>query len=544
MRNLFQNPKKSIAAKLIIAIGLLMVTVSFIFWYAILKKQEKDIMSIARKYGNSFVDFAKQSTRQSMLAHRPEQTQQILENLSTPEGVQRVMIYNHEGKILYCTQSQHPGRFVDKSSIACAACHSEPEKSPDLLVTPKNWAVYKNGNGFTTLKIVSPITNEPACYNASCHAHPKEQEILGFVEADLSLAILDEALFKLALTAYVVLFVLVVSLSLGIILYKIVSKPVNELVQGMKKVAAGDLDYSVPIKSVDEMGVLADTFNSMIKDLKAARDQRERWTQTLEEEVAKKTEEIKKTHASLVQTEKLASLGRMAAGVAHEINNPLTGVVTFAHLMKKRFPPDSIDAEDLDVIIEQAERCAKIIKNLLTFARATPSEKGEIDINNVLTRTINLVKNQEKFYNIKFDIKLADYPLITVGDSPQFQQICLNMFLNAADAMDARGTITVATRKVIEDNKAYAEIEFTDTGCGIKEEDMQKLFEPFFTTKPVDKGTGLGLSVSHGIVKHLGGNIRVKSTVGKGTSFFVRLPLIEKKNAEKKNHEEKNPGNR
>ncbi len=531
MRNLLQNPEKSIAAKLIIAIGLLMVTVSFIFWYAILKKQEKDIMSIALKYGNSFVDFTKQSTRQSMLANQPEQTQQILENLSTPEGVQRVMIYNHEGKILFCTQSQHPGKFVDKASIACKACHSEPEKPTTLLVTPKKWSVYKNGSGFTTLKIVSPIPNEPSCYTANCHAHPEEQKILGFVEADLSLAILDEALLKqgLALTAYVALFVLVVSLSLGIILYKIVSKPVNELVYGMKKVAAGDLNYSVPIKSIDEMGMLADTFNSMIKDLKAARDQRERWTQTLEEEVAKKTEEIKKTHASLVQTEKLASLGRMAAGVAHEINNPLTGVVTFAHLMKKRFPPDSIDSEDLDVIIEQAERCAKIIKNLLTFARATPSEKSEIDINNVLIRTINLVKNQEKFYNIKFDIKLADYPLITVGDAPQFQQICLNMFLNAADAMDARGTITVATRKITEDNKAYAEIEFTDTGSGIKEEDMQKLFEPFFTTKPVDKGTGLGLSVSHGIVKHLGGNIRVKSTVGKGTSFFVRLPLIEKK---------------
>jgi two-component system NtrC family sensor kinase len=295
----------------------------------------------------------------------------------------------------------------------------------------------------------------------------------------------------------------------------------------MERVAGGDFDHSVPTKSIDELGVLADTFNSMIKDLKAAREQRERWTQTLEEEVAKKTEEIKKTQAGLVQTEKLASLGRMAAGVAHEINNPLTGVVTFAHLMKKRFPPDSDDAEDIDVIIEQAERCAKIIKNLLTFARATPSEKGKIDINNVLSRTIQLVRNQEKFHNIKFDINLADTALITLGDGTQFQQICLNMFLNAADAMHLRGKITVATRQIEDDNTPFVEIEFTDTGSGIKEADLAKLFEPFFTTKPVDKGTGLGLSVSHGIVKHLGGNIKVESTVGKGTSFFVRLPLTE-----------------
>jgi two-component system NtrC family sensor kinase len=296
----------------------------------------------------------------------------------------------------------------------------------------------------------------------------------------------------------------------------------------MEKVASGDLNHFISIKSTDEMGVLARTFNSMIKDLKAARDQREKWTQMLEQEVAKKTEEIQRTHANLVQTEKLASLGRMAAGVAHEINNPLTGVVTFAHLLKKRFPPDSPEAEDINVIIEQAERCSKIIKNLLTFARATPSEKGKVNINEVLNRTIFMVRNQEKFFHIKFNVHLEDAQFIIVGDPSQFQQIFLNMFINAADAMNGRGNITVATRRITENGKPFVEIEFTDEGCGIKEEDMPKLFEPFFTTKPVGKGTGLGLSVSHGIVKHLGGYIKVKSKVGEGTSFFVRLPLTER----------------
>ncbi len=244
--------------------------------------------------------------------------------------------------------------------------------------------------------------------------------------------------------------------------------------------------------------------------------------------MAKKTEEIQKTHAHLVQTEKLASLGRMAAGVAHEINNPLTGVVTFAHLMLKRSPPGSPEAEDLNVIIEQAERCAKIIKNLLTFARATPSERGKASINDILGRTIFMIKNQEKFHKISFNINLDDSQLTVLGDASQFQQIFLNMFINAADAMNEKGNITVATRRIMEDNKPFVEIEFTDTGGGIEERDIPKLFEPFFTTKPVGKGTGLGLSVSHGIVKHAGGRINVKSTVGKGTSFFVTLPLTEK----------------
>jgi len=529
MKNIFLNPDKSIAAKLIIATGLLIVVVSFIFWYATLKKQEKDVMSIAVKYGTSFVDFTKQSTHQSMLNASPEQTQNVIENLSTPSGVQSVYIYDHTGKIQFSSKKTTIGTIIDKTSAACTGCHVDPAVSPELHKVPKKWAVIKDEDGYTSLKVIREIPNEKSCYTASCHAHPKEQQILGFIEADLSLALLDEALFKqgLALTTYVVMFVLVVSLFLGIINYKIVTNPVQELAKGMQKVAGGDFNTSVKVHSIDEIGVLANAFNSMIKDLRGAREQRERWTQTLEEEIAKKTAEIKRTQTGLIQTEKLASLGRMAAGVAHEINNPLTGVVTFAHLMKRRFPPEDENSEDLDVIIEQAERCSKIIKNLLTFARATPSEKGNIDINNVISRTMQLVKNQEKFHNVKFEINLADAELITLGDGSQFQQICLNMYLNAADAMKLRGTITVTTTQVEENNKPFVEIEFCDTGSGIKEEDLPKLFEPFFTTKPVDKGTGLGLSVSHGIVKHLGGSIRVESTIGKGTSFFVRLPLTD-----------------
>ena len=529
MKNIFSHPEKSIAAKLIIATGLLIVIVSLIFWYATLKKQEKDIMSIALKYGESFVEFTKQSTRHSMLYYHPDETQRVLETLSTPSGVLRVRIYGHQGEILYCSNKKSVGTIIDKTSVACTACHQNPGKSGALVSEPKKWTVYKTDKGSTAMKVISQIPNETDCFTGSCHVHKENQQILGFVEADLSLALLDEALFKqgLALTAYVIIFVLAVSMFLGIINYKIVTHPVQQLTEAMEHVANGDLNYSVPIKSNDEIGMLGSAFNAMIKDLKTARDQREKWTQTLEEEIAKKTEEIQKTHANLVQTEKLASLGRMAAGVAHEINNPLTGVVTFAHLLKKQFAPESTEAQDLDIIIEQAERCSKIIKNLLTFARATPTEKGKVSINDVLSRTIFMVQNQEKFHHIKFNINLENTQFIIVGDSSQFQQIFLNMFINAADAMGGRGNITVATHTVKEDGKSSVEIEFTDEGTGIKEEDMAKLFEPFFTTKPVGKGTGLGLSVSHGIVKHFGGTITVKSEVGKGTSFFVRLPLPE-----------------
>ncbi len=529
MKSIFRHPGQSLAAKLIIAIGLLMILGSFVFWYAILQKQKIDIMSIAVKNGSSFIDFVKKSTRYSMLTFHRASIQETLQNISITEGIENIKIFDHNGKIFYSSNTDDIGNSVGRASISCNGCHLDTDKTFKLRPEPKKQEIHKNPDGFTALKLIEPIYNESACYTSQCHIHSKDQKILGLIEADMSLALLDEARFKqgLALTAYVIIFIIAISTFLGIILYKLVSKPVSKLTHGMERVAAGDFDHVVQIESEDEVGMLAKTFNSMIKDIKAARDQRESWTQILETEVAKKTEEIKKTHANLLQTAKLASLGRMAAGVAHEINNPLTGIVTFSHLMKNNATPDSPEAEDLDIIIEQAERCSKIISNLLTFARAKPSEKGETNINDVINRTVYMVENQEKFHNIKFNINLDKSPFIMLGDTSQFQQIFLNMMINAADAMDKKGTLTISTHKIIENDKPFVEIEFTDTGCGIAKENMARLFEPFFTTKPVDKGTGLGLSITHGIVKHFGGEINVKSTVGKGTSFFVKLPLTE-----------------
>ncbi len=530
MKNLFRHPERSIAAKLIIATGLLIVILSTIFWYAIFHKQQKDVISIAVEYGNSFTAFIKDSTRHSMLNLHRDAIQQTLEDIHAAEGVERVRIFDHSGSISYSTYKEDVNNTVDKGSITCMGCHSETAPTYGLLEKPRRWDVYKNPQGVTSLKIVDTINNELSCYTAACHVHPQEQEILGFIEADMSMAPLDEALFKqgLALTAYVLIFVLAVSLFLGIINYKIVTKPVNELAKGMGQVAGGDLDYSVQINSTDEIGVLAGTFNSMIKDLKAAKEHMQNWTERLEDEVAKKTEEVRKTHAGLIQTEKLASLGRMASGMAEEINDPLSGIMTHAETLRKRLPEEGPEAGDIDAIIAQAQRCSKIIQNLQTFARAKPPEKSEKDLNKLMQQTLVMVQSQERFQQIKFDLNCSEEPLFVLCDENQFQQICINMLINASDAMSESGSITVATRMVDEDNVRYAEIEFTDTGEGIRDEDMPKLFEPFFTTKSSDEGTGLGLSVTHGTVKHLGGHIKVRSVLGSGTSFFVRLPLIER----------------
>jgi two-component system NtrC family sensor kinase len=321
-------------------------------------------------------------------------------------------------------------------------------------------------------------------------------------------------------------FVVAISFLLCLILYNFVTKPISLLVDGMNKLSRGDMDYRINLNTKDEIGLLANSFNSMVGELKQYRDKMENWTKNLEGEVQKKTAEIVRAQEQLINAEKLASLGRMAAGVAHELNSPLTGIVTFAHLMVKRMPPENTqDIEDLKVIIEQAERCSRIVRGLLGFSRRTASEKAKVDINTLIENTLSMVRSQAKFYNITLDVGLdKSIPEVNV-DPNQVQQVFLNLLINAADAMEEKGKITISSRMVEDDNARFVELEFTDTGPGIPEDIRSKIFEPFFTTKPAGKGTGLGLAVSYGIIKKHEGQIFVKSEHGQGASFFIRLPI-------------------
>ncbi len=517
----------SLASKLIITIACLMFAGSTIFGYIFIRYEENVLMKNLINYAGSSADLAKKAVYYGMLTRHREAIQQTVEVIGKGEDIQVIRVFNSKGKIFYSSKRAEIGLQVDKNSPVCRSCHSNPQRPRETLFNKKNWSITDN-KGVRLLKFVVPIYNEPSCYTAACHVHQKGQRVLGLLETEFSTTTVDAAIERnrLAIILYGASFIFVISISLCIILYIFVSKPVALLEEGMKRLGKGDLDYAIPIQSKDEMGLLARTFNSMSKDIKAYRENMENWTKTLEEEVRKKTAEIMKTQEQMIASEKLASLGRMAAGVAHELNSPLTGIVTFAHLMLKRTPPgNKLDREDLEVIIEQAERCSKIIKGLLGFSRSIASEKTEMDVNETLRHTLDMVQNQAKFHNIKI-IKEIDSSLPPIaGDASQLEQVFLNLLINAADAMNDRGTINIATRTISEDAEGYIEIEFTDTGPGISEDYIGKIFEPFFTTKPVGKGTGLGLAVSHGIVKKHGGYIHVESRPGKGASFFVRLPV-------------------
>jgi two-component system NtrC family sensor kinase len=300
-----------------------------------------------------------------------------------------------------------------------------------------------------------------------------------------------------------------------------ITRPLGVMVEATDKIAKGDLDHRVDIDWRDEIGQLAGSFNRMTEDLKRANEGLTQWGRVLEKRVEERACELQTMQAALIQSEKLASLGKMAAGVAHEINNPLTSILIQAHLLLETCEPGNPSRENLTLIADETSRCAEIVKGLLEFARMTPAQPTKADVNDIIERSIQLLEKQASVRNIKI-VKALDLSLPSIDlDKNKMQQVFSNLIINACDAMAGGGTLTITSRLGLD--RRQIEILFADTGMGIPEENIHKLFDPFFTTKSA--GTGLGLAVSYGIVQQRGGKIGVRSEVGQGSVFIVILPL-------------------
>lgn len=302
-----------------------------------------------------------------------------------------------------------------------------------------------------------------------------------------------------------------------------ITKPLKGLVFATERIAQGDLDYEVPVASADELGNLATSFNKMTKTLKSSDEEIQKRSTALE----RANQELRETQVQLIQTEKLSSLGRLAAGVAHELNNPLTGVMTFSHLLLKN-AQDEATKRDLEIIIRETTRCREIIKGVLDFARQNPPQRKLCYINGVIEKTLSLLQHQAVFHNITIERKLNELlPQIWI-DENQIEQVVMNIALNAAEAMNGQGILSVSSG--VSQGGDFVEVRVSDTGMGIPQENLSKIFDPFFTTKDPQRGTGLGLSVSYGIIQKHHGDIIVESEVGKGTTFTVRLPVEKRGN--------------
>ena len=328
-------------------------------------------------------------------------------------------------------------------------------------------------------------------------------------------------------------FVMLAAMLVSLLVQRTVYGPLGDLKEGAARLAGGDLEHKIPVRSQDEFGQLAESFNSMMQALRSSRVELEDWGHTLEQKVEEATRELHLAQAEAARGEKLASVGLLAAGIAHELNNPLTGVLTFSTLVRKQVPDGSPEAEDLDLVIQETRRCAGIIRRLLDFAREKAPEKSYVDLNKMIRKTIELVSQSAQSSGIEI-VTEFDESLPTVWmDEDLVDQVIMNMLVNAEHAMEGGGRIMIRTRQRDDYRRkvtnakpvAMAEITIRDTGCGIPPENLQKIFDPFFTTKGVGKGTGLGLSVSHGAVQAHGGDIEVESVVGEGSTFRIYLPV-------------------
>ncbi len=300
-------------------------------------------------------------------------------------------------------------------------------------------------------------------------------------------------------------------------------KPLHKMVAATKSIANGDLSHKVEIRSSDELGYLAESFNSMIDNLKEANRKLLEWGKTLEKKVEERTKELTAMQTHLVQSEKLASLGKLAAGIAHEINNPLGGILIYSHLLLEDTKKNSPHYENLRKIVKETSRCKDIVKGLLEFARPKEPEMSSVDINEIVEKSLSIVERQVLFQNIKIKRNYDSNLPRTIADGGQLQQVFTNIIINAAEAMDGKGTLTLTTQ--LDDDGKNIRISFADTGHGMSEEDKRRIFEPFFTTKEVGKGTGLGLSISYSIIQKHEGKIDVDSEQGKGLTFAVTIPV-------------------
>ncbi len=310
---------------------------------------------------------------------------------------------------------------------------------------------------------------------------------------------------------------------IGITYYMIrnITRPIGEMVAATQSIAAGRFDREVRSDSQGEVAQLADSFNTMLASLRTMKADLEEWGRTLEEKVRQRSEELVAMQARVAQSERLASLGLLAAGVAHEINNPLGAILSLTALTLEDTPPSDPNRENLVEVVKQSERCRGIVKGLLDFSRQSKGNMEPLDLNALVNDTLSLIGRQSLFFNIKIVKDLdPELPAVT-GDRSQFQQVFMNLLINAVQAMDEKGTITIVT---LGDSEQFVEVRIADTGRGIPPDMIDKIFDPFFTTKESRHGTGLGLSIAYGIVTTHRGTISVQSETGKGSTFTIRLP--------------------
>jgi len=414
-----------IGTRFILGAGLVTALVIGVMSVLVVRLHTEQLVFERTRSANQLSETIKSSTHADMLENRRDNLHRQIRQIGSlqGEGIRKVRLFNKEGRIMFSSDQAETGRTVNKQAEACFACHTEGQPIGKLDMKARA-RFFPAEDGTRVLGIITPIPNEPSCWTAACHAHTPQQSVLGVLDVNVSMAEADQEIARSRQTM-VGLALIAITASSFILWWlnrTLVLEPVRALVAGTRRVADGDLSTTIPGTANHELGDLAKAFNAM-------------------------THRIAETQRQLTQADKLASVGRLAAGVAHEINNPLTGVLSFASLLRQRLTADPAAQEDLEVIIRETKRCRSIILEMLDFARPAAPARKATDLNEVVRRAISVSSGQVERHRVVLALDLAATLPPAYADANQLQQVLLNLLLNACDAMPpGGGRIEIRTR--------------------------------------------------------------------------------------------------
>ncbi|MCX6825928.1 MAG: ATP-binding protein [candidate division Zixibacteria bacterium] len=537
------SPRKfTLREKFATVVSLVIIASIMIVSGYLIKRQNEIYYNELGKRGQALAANLSYNAEYGIILESKPELENLIKGVAMADDIAYVIITSADGRILAET-----GKKLYQGAKILRGYQGRSERESGKL--KQTYYTAKNGTEFIELRhpIETPHQtmskeNLGTAFGFCGIEDSSELETIGEAKIGLTLNNLNREIIKSQWAAAILTFIVFLSaIVIMTVFVRIITRPIETLVEATDKISKGDLTKIVNIVQSDEIGCLAISFNRMIESLKKSQTEIEEYNRTLEEKIIERTSELEEAQSHLIQSEKMAAIGQLAAGVAHELNNPLGGILGYA-----QFTLEKMEAKELQGITEkdlesykrylrdieaQSRRCKTIVQNLLKFSRTSQSaESQEIDINQILQETLTFIDHQLMMKQIPLNIDLdKKLPKIT-GNPGQLQQVFTNIVINAMHASQSGSPISVSTRYLapLGEFPGAIEISIADHGVGIPVENLKKIFEPFFTTKEIGKGTGLGLSVSYGIIKEHGGEIRVRSKPGEGSVFIIIMPLEKK----------------
>ena len=517
MRNIANSLAFRLFCLLLLVSAIVFISLTVLIIRANTQHVMQEITLSAKRTNELFL----RSMRQSMLLNRLEDVAQTINTMGSEPGVEGIRIYDKTGSVVFSTSTQEIGQKVNIKAPQCSVCHRS-EEPLEFIPEAVRSRISSSPDGYRVLGVLKSVRNEPACAEPSCHASPSKQKILGVLDSQFSLAQVDQNILtsRNLMILYSIGAILVIELFAGLFIMRMVHTRVVKLAEGPREVKKGNLDFSIQVEGNDEIADLARSFNSMVASLKRAEA------------------ENKELSHKMVHVAKMASMGKLAATVAHEINNPLGGILTYAKLISRKINAGPMTEEErkatlgyLEAAISEIKRCGNIVKNLLYFSRSSESVMEKVDIDNVIEKSLSITNHHFQINEISTVTKLEAKDPNFIANANQIAQVLIALFMNAVEAMSRGGVLTVATQDVFDPDALRVSV--ADNGRGIPEEIRSSIFEPFFTTKEGGHSTGLGLSVVYGIMLSHKGKIEVESEPGRGTTFILTFPRQTNSDKEK-----------